>query len=82
MICYKCKGSGFIVATHLQKKSIYTFACDNCGASRLRGYSERIPKWADKLRPIYEPDFYFVIPANIQAPKRSPELEARDEEDL
>lgn len=49
--CYKCNSSGVLFATRKLNKALYCFLCNNCDIWKLKGYSNKIPKWNDKLSP-------------------------------
>ena len=63
-MCVKCNSSGWVVAEHRTKKSIFAFLCD-CG--RESKLYQGIRKWNDSNKIEFIPDF--DRPKIITAPK-------------
>jgi len=57
MSCHYCRGTGFLVAVHKTKKSIFSFRC-NCLSSKW--ISDKMMEWSHHYEKEYEPDILRV----------------------
>jgi hypothetical protein len=69
--CYRCRSSGFLVATSKKNGAIYAFVC-GCSVSKSKGISRSIPLWSDR----FASEFVLDAPETPQAQKEPEQLKS------
>lgn len=67
LTCFRCRDSGFIVATHKNQNGLFAFKC-GCGVSIRKGLSDSIPVWSSRHAPDFVPDEDSGLGGVLRAP--------------